>query len=128
MPLRTRLSNTALARWLAGPAPEAGPSTVPPRAALPLRELLVAIAMITLLSDLALLLNYRDHLDHQGRQLQAIAELQSQQLQRWLDEHLRQAERVRGTAQLAIRSRRAQAGDGAALAQLLDHASQLHAA
>ena len=128
MPLRTRLSNTALARWLAGPAPEAGPSPVPPRAALPLRELLVAIAMITLLSDLALLLNYRDHLDHQGRQLQAIAELQSRQLQRWLDEHLRQAELVRSNAQLANRSRRAQAGDGAALAQLLDHASQLHAA
>ena len=128
MPLRTRLSNTALARWLAGPAPEADPSPVPPRAALPLRALLVAIAMITLLSDLALLLNYRNHLDHQGRQLQAIAELQSRQLQHWLDEHLRQAERVRSNAQLANRSRRAQAGDGAALAQLLDRASQLHAA
>ncbi len=129
MPLRTRLSNIALARWLAGPAPEAGPSHVPPRAALPLRALLVAIAVITLLlSDLALLLNYRDHLDHQGRQLQAIAELQSQQLQRWLDGHLRQAETVRSNAQLANRSRRAQAGDGAARAQLLDHASKLHAA
>ena len=128
MPLRTRLSNTALARWLADPAPEAGPSPVPPRAALPLRALLIALATITLLGDLALLLNYHDHLDHQGRQLQAVAELQSQQLQRWLDEHLRQAEMVRSNAQLATLSRRAQAGDGAALAQLLDRASSLHAA
>ena len=101
---------------------------VPPRSALPLRALLAVVALITLLAGLAWLLNYRDSLAHHSRQLQAAAELRSQQLGRRLDERLRQADFVGSNERLATQSRRAQRGDAAALSTLLDRAVQLRKA
>ena len=90
--------------------------------------MLAAVGVIAAVTALVLLLSYRDTLDHHGRQLQTVAELRAQQVVRWLDERLRQAEFVRGSELLAGLSGRAALGDAAAVGTLLDQAANLRKA
>ena len=117
-----------MAKTATTPKRESFAASESPHSALPLVALLAAVGVIAAVTALVLLLRYRDTLDLHGRQLQTVAELRAQQVVRWLDERLRQAEFVRGSELLAGLSGRAALGDAAAVGTLLDQAANLRKA
>ena len=97
-----------------------------PRARLPVRSMLVVVALVVGLAALALQLTYRSQLVHQSAQLQTMAKLRSAEVGRWLQDRLLQAEFVRTSPLFnELFGRWADAGDRTALAQLRSRTTSL---